>query len=375
MRILVNAGPWLPVPPEGYGGIETVLATLVPELRRAGVHVTLATVGPSSLEADAYLRPLAESQFRSIAMPYNQVSGIAHAHMHALVNAMYDGGSWDLVHDHLEVVGPAVFAAMGVSAPPVLQTLHWDLAKHAAFYSTFNGRGRVRFAAVSQSQLDRAPEQLRRQAIGVVPLAPAPALEVQADPGDHALLLARITRDKGQDTAVRICAAANIPLVLAGPVAGINDPQELDRRLAEGDNALAAHPDVKYFLAEVSPLLDGRRARWIGGVAGEAKERVLRSARVLLAPNRWAEPGATGVVEALSRGVPVVGTPLGVLPSLVDHGRTGYLAASEPDLAQYLQKLDGIDPQDCRAAAAAWTPHAMAAHYIDLYEKLIRVAA
>ena len=375
MRILVNAGPWLPVPPEGYGGIETVLATLVPELRRAGVHVTLATVGPSSLEADAYLRPLAESQFRSIAMPYNQVSGIAHAHMHALVNAMYDGGSWDLVHDHLEVVGPAVFAAMGVSAPPVLQTLHWDLAKHAAFYSTFNGRGRVRFAAVSQSQLDRAPEQLRRQAIGVVPLAPAPALEVQADPGDHALLLARITRDKGQDTAVRICAAANIPLVLAGPVAGINDPQELDRRLAEGDNALAAHPDVKYFLAEVSPLLDGRRARWIGGVAGEAKERVLRSARVLLAPNRWAEPGATGVVEALSRGVPVVGTPLGVLPSLVDHGRTGYLAASEPDLAQYLQKLDGIDPQDCRAAAAAWTPHAMAAHYIDLYEKLIREAA
>ncbi len=375
MRILVNAGPWLPVPPEGYGGIETVLATLIPELRRAGVHVTLATVGPSSIEADDYLRPLAEPQFRSIAMPYNQVSGIAHAHMHALVNAMHDGGSWDLVHDHLEVVGPAVFAAMGVSAPPVLQTLHWDLAKHAAFYSTFNGRGRVRFAAVSQSQLDRAPEQLRRQAIGVVPLAPAPALEVQVDPGDHALLLARITRDKGQDTAVRICAAANIPLVLAGPVAGINDPQELDRRLAEGDNALAAHPDVKYFLAEVRPLLDGRRARWIGGVAGEAKERVLRSARVLLAPNRWAEPGATGVVEALSRGVPVVGTPLGVLPSLVDHGRTGYLAASELDLAQYLQKLDGIDPQDCRAAAAAWTPHAMAAHYIDLYGKLIREAA
>ena len=114
MRILVNAGPWLPVPPGGYGGIETVLATLIPELRRAGVHVTLATVGPSSLEADAYLRPLAEPQFRSIAMPYNQVSGIAHAHMHALVNAMYDGGTWDLVHDHLEVVGPAVFAA---SAP------------------------------------------------------------------------------------------------------------------------------------------------------------------------------------------------------------------------------------------------------------------
>ena len=29
LRVLVNAGPWLPVPPSGYGGIETVVATLV----------------------------------------------------------------------------------------------------------------------------------------------------------------------------------------------------------------------------------------------------------------------------------------------------------------------------------------------------------
>jgi hypothetical protein len=31
--VLMNAGPWLPVPPDGYGGIENVVAALVPELR------------------------------------------------------------------------------------------------------------------------------------------------------------------------------------------------------------------------------------------------------------------------------------------------------------------------------------------------------
>ena len=37
--VLMNAGPWLPVPPDGYGGIENVVAALVPELRKRGIRV------------------------------------------------------------------------------------------------------------------------------------------------------------------------------------------------------------------------------------------------------------------------------------------------------------------------------------------------
>jgi hypothetical protein len=32
LRVLLNAGPRLGVPPDGYGGIENVIATLIPEL-------------------------------------------------------------------------------------------------------------------------------------------------------------------------------------------------------------------------------------------------------------------------------------------------------------------------------------------------------
>lgn len=371
LTVLMNAGPWLPVPPDGYGGIETVVATLVPELRALGVRVILATVGPSTLVADGYVRPLTEPRFAHIAAPYNQSSGIAHAHMHAVASYLREDLTVDLVHDHLEVVGPAVLSAMGPAAPPTLQTLHWDLDKHPDFYSTFDGGDRVVFAAVSQSQLDRAPKMLRDQTIGVVPLAVPPPPATTAEPGSHALVLARITRDKGQDIAARVCHRAGVPLVLAGPVAGISDPDQLDRRLREGDTRLSSHPDVRYFEEEVQPLLDGDCVRWIGGVSGLDKERLLQSARVLMAPNRWAEPGATGVIEALTRGVPVVGTPLGVLPSLVEHGVTGFLAGTEEGLETCLKQLDLIDRSTCRASAAAWTPQAMAQRYIELYHRLL----
>ncbi|KAA1424086.1 glycosyltransferase [Nocardioides antri] len=374
ITVLMNAGPWLPVPPAGYGGIETVVATLVPELRSLGLRVVLASVATSSLEADDHLAALSEPQLQHVARPYNQVSGIAHAHMQAVVRYLQTHPEVDLVHDHLEVVGPSMLAAMSDQAPPALQTLHWDLAKHPEFYSTFDGRGRIRFAAVSRSQVERAPANLQRQIADVIPLAVPPPLPVTAEPGDHVVVLARITRDKGQDVAVRACLQAGVPVVLAGPVAGIHDPAELRGRLTH-DDGLCSHADVRFFLDEVAPHLDGERARWVGGVDGEEKERLLQSARALLAPIRWAEPGATAVVEALVRGIPVVASPRGVHPSLVDHGRTGFLAATEPELVEALTRLGELDPRASAGLREDWEPRRMAERYVDLYEEILEGAS
>ena len=371
LTVLVNAGPWLPVPPPGYGGIETVVAMLVPQLRAQGVQVVLACVGGSTLEADAYVTTLPTGHLPRVAAPYNQVSGIAHAHMGAVVQALRDDPSIDLVHDHLEVVGPAVLGAMGSAAPPTLQTLHWDLRKHAEFYERFDGRGRVFFAGVSQSQVDRAPANLQRQVLGAVPLAVSQAAPVDVARGDYALVLARVTADKAQDVAASVCRRLGHPLVLAGPVAGINDPAELAARLADQGDPLHSHPDAAFWRDQVAPLVDGELIRWVGGVAGDDKERLLQGARALLTPLRWDEPGATAVVEALTRGVAVVGSRRGVLPALVSDGVNGFLADDEEGLVRALARVDEIEPDACRASAAGWTPEAMAKRYIELYAEVL----
>ena len=373
LTVLMNAGPWLPVPPPDYGGIENVVATLVPELRARGHRVVLATVGASALEADEHLSVFPTGQFGSITGPYNQMMGIAHAHMRAVLERLAVGDI-DLVHDHLEVVGPAILAAARDTVPPVLQTLHWDLAKHPDFYGGFHGGGRVFFAGVSESQLSRAHPTLRRQALGAVPLAtPLPGHPVVPAAG-HLLTLGRLTAVKGYDLAARAARELDLELVLAGPVAGLADRAELDAALADPDHPARGLADVRYFRAEVEPHLGGP-VRWVGSVGGAAKEELLRTARAALFPLRWDEPGGTAVVEALSAGVPVVAMRRGVLPELVDHGVTGWLADSDDEFVGYLARVDELDRDACREVAQRrFSPAAMAERYETFYRRVLAVA-
>jgi glycosyltransferase involved in cell wall biosynthesis len=369
LTVLVNAGPWLPVPPPDYGGIENVVGTLVPELRARGHRVILATIGESAVEADEVLTVFDRGQFGEITGPYNQMMGIAHAHMGAVLARLRAGGpagDVDLVHDHLEVVGPALLAAAGDAVPPVLQTLHWDLAKHPDFYARFDGGGRIFFAGVSGSQLARAHPALRRQALGAIPLAtPLPDLPL-AEPGDHLLGLGRLTEVKGYDLAARAARRLGLSLVLAGPVAGYGSAAALA--------GAADLPDVRYFRDRVEPEL-GAGVRWIGSVGGAAKEELLRTARAVVFPLRWDEPGGTAVVEALAHGVPVVAMRRGVLPELVDHGVTGWLATSEEEFADYLLRVDELDREACRAVAESrFSPAAMAARYETFYRHVLNLA-
>jgi glycosyltransferase involved in cell wall biosynthesis len=370
----MNAGPWLPVPPPDYGGIENVVATLVPELRARGHRVVLATVGDSRLDADEHVSVFPTGQFGSITGPYNQMMGIAHAHMRAVLDRLADGDI-DLVHDHLEVVGPAILAAAGDAVPPVLQTLHWDLAKHPDFYGGFDGAGRIFFAGVSASQLARAHPTLRRQALGAVPLAtPLPDHPV-TPPAGHLLTLGRLTPVKGYDLAARAARKLGEELVLAGPVAGFCDQAALDAALADPAHPASGLGDVRYFRTEVEPHLDGKLVRWVGSVGGPAKAELLRTARAVLFPLRWDEPGGTAVVEALAAGVPVVAMRRGVLPELVDHGVTGWLADDEADFIGYLARVDELDRHACREVAERrFSPAAMAARYETLYRRVLAVA-
>ncbi|MET0235385.1 MAG: glycosyltransferase [Kibdelosporangium sp.] len=377
MRVLMNAGPWLPVPPDGYGGIENIVATLVPELRRRGVHVVLATIGASTLPVDEQFSVYDEPQFRQLLRPYNQAMGCATAHMSRVVSEMKQRDDIDLVHDHLEAVGPTVLAAMGGGAPPVLHTLHWDLAKHPELYGSFDGQDRLFVNGVSASQLTRAPAALRAHSLGHVhlatPLAEHADRVAGPDKSDYVVVLGRVTEGKGQHIAARLAHKTGIDVVLAGPVGPYREPAALRRALAT-DGEAARNPDVRYWCDEVMPHVDGHRVRWLGSVDAADRNELLGRAKASLFPLLWEEPGGTAVVESLALGTPVIGYRRGCLPELLDEQRTGSLVdpGDEDALADRLARLDTLSPAACRQAAATrFTPGVMAEKYMDLYETVL----
>ncbi len=371
VRVLVNAGPWLPVPPNGYGGIENVVATLVPGLRDLGVEVVLATVGDSALDVDERVSVFPAGQFAALQRPYNQVCGIVPAHQHGVLRRLREGDI-DLVHDHVEASGPVTFDALGDGGPPVLHTLHWDLKKHPELYGTFSSP-RVRVNGVSASQLARAPEALRAHSVGHVhlatPLADGADRREPVTKGGHVVVLGRINPGKGQDLAARLAHSAGFDLILAGPVGPYHRPQDL--AAADGDPQAAQNPDVRFWREKVAPHVDGVRVRWIGTVTGRDRDDLVAGARAALFPLRWEEPGGTAVVESLALGTPVVGIARGCLPELIEDGRTGLLTADEQDLGELVHKAGLVAGGECRAEAARrFTPAVMAAAYLRLYEQV-----
>ena len=269
MTVLVNAGPWLAVPPPGYGGIENVLAALVPELRRRGVRVVLATVGSSTLPVDEQISTFPDGRFADLQRPYNQVMGVAAAHLHRVVRelrrprrhrsgARPPGG---LRADGALRAGPglppgAAHAALGPAQAPgaVRQPRRRRLA--------LGERGVVRPAHHG------APRRCASSASGTCTCPPRWRCGADRRPavakGEHLVVVGRVTRYKGQAVGRPDGPRdGRATLVLAGPVGPHHDPADLAGGEAHEDN-----PDVRYWREEVEPLVDGRRVRWVGTVAG-----------------------------------------------------------------------------------------------------------
>jgi glycosyltransferase involved in cell wall biosynthesis len=110
---------------------------------------------------------------------------------------------------------------------------------------------------------------------------------------------------------------------------------------------------------------------WEGMVDGKVKADWLSKAAGLLFPVLWHEPFGIAVVEALVSGAPVITTPFGSLPELIN-SEVGKICLSEAEMVEAVGTLDCYSPQRCRDwALSKFHYKLMADKYISYYEKIL----
>lgn len=339
LRIAMIAPVWIPIPPDGYGGIERVLKLLVDELVKQGEEVTLFAAGECRTAACQRI-VLEKTPTEHMGKTLFDALHVGQAYREIR------GGGYEIVHDHSGFLGPAFASLLPL---PVVHTLHGPFTRDTRlFYESF--KDDCWYVAISRRQMEGCPGL---NYLGVVPNAvDVEEHAFQAEKEDYLVCVSRICEAKGTENAVRLALKTGHRILLAGKI----DPGA----------------DRDYFEARVKPLLDGERAAYLGEVSQEEKVKLVSRARAFLFPIQWEEPFGLVMAEALACGTPVLATRWGAVPEVVDHGVTGFLADTPEELEPYIERIGEIDQAACRSAAEErFSPRAMAESYMKLYRRAL----
>lgn len=341
LTVLSVAYPLAPVGPDAVGGAEQVVAQLDAALTRAG-HCSIVVACEGSVTAGELLTtPRPEGEIT------RQVQQRAWARQKEVINVALERYPVDLVHMH----GIDFHQYLPPPGVPVLATLHLPPSWYPA--AVFEGgRPGAWLNCVSASQRQSCPAGARL--LPDVPNGvPVDALTAEgyAKHG-FAVTFGRICPEKGLHLAIEAAKMADTSLLIGGRV-----------------YPYAEHE--RYFREEIVPRLDVKR-RFLGPVGFARKRRLLSGARCLVVPSLAPETSSLVAMEALACGTPVVAFPVGALPEIVEHGRTGFLVRDVEEMAEAIQAAGELDSEACRTAARErFSEEAMVSRYLALYAQVM----
>jgi glycosyltransferase involved in cell wall biosynthesis len=336
LRIGMLAPPWFELPPDGYGGIEAIVYSLVQGLVARGHDVTLISAGEDRTEArsqQTYEEPPSERLGQ--ALPE-----VVHA---AVASRQLEDLHLDVVHDH-SLAGPLTSSERRA---PTVVTTHGPVEDELrVLYGSFGED--TSLVAISEFQRELAPELPWVATVhNAIPVDEYP---MRADKEDFCLFLGRVNPEKAPDLAIEVARRAGRPIVLA---------------------AKCSEPDERtYFDERVRPLL-GADAEWLGEADNQQKRDLLARARCLVFPIQWNEPFGIVMVEAMACGTPVVALRRGSVPEVVVDGVTGFVRDRVEELAEAVERVGELDPRACRRhVAERFDVPVMVSGYEAVYRRL-----
>jgi glycosyltransferase involved in cell wall biosynthesis len=312
LHIVMVAPPWYHIPPQGYGGIESMTADLVRGLLARGHHVTVIGAGDG-----VDLRTYDEPPSARIGEPFPEVVHAAQAEQFLRRLAP------DVVHDH-SLAGP--LCACGRPAP-TLVTCHGEVRGELGAYYRALGTT-ISLVAISRSQRASAPDlNWIARVHNAVDVATFP---FRAHKEEWVLWLGRLSPYKGAHLAIEAARAAGRPIVLAG--------KQTERA------------EQVYFRERIEPLL-GRTAQYVGEADAALKRELLSRARCLVFPVQWEEPFGMTMIEAMACGTPVVALSRGAVPEVVPDGVAGRVRHEVAQLPAAIEEVGALEPAAVRAYA------------------------
>lgn len=359
MKIAQIAPPWIPVPPKGYGGTESVLAALIDEQVAQGHDVTV--FAPGDARTSAKLVSFFPKSLLAEGVPW-------HAHLKAFYHLeksieQIKEQHFDIVHTHLS--SSADLYLFPLTAPlktPHVTTLHshfpfdhvpgW-IGKADEYYMDWAAQ--VPIVAISETA--RKKERLPLNFVGVVHNGIAMQHYTLAKPRKRAEFFAwlgRFVPEKGPHLAIEAAKRANVPLVLAGTI---------DIHVKEAR---------AYFQDVIKPLVDGEQIKYVGSADMRKKVSLFSRARGFLNPIEWEEPFGMVMIEAMALGCPVISFRRGAASEIILDKKTGFLVRDVDEMVECMAQIDEIDRGMLHEYVEQnFSAQAMAKQYVNVYKEVI----
>jgi glycosyltransferase involved in cell wall biosynthesis len=341
MKVLQLCPLWFPVSPDSHGGIETLLAQLLPTMADIGCESTLIASGDSQISA-RLISAVPRALFHE--MEIGAAGDYAWYEQQQLALAFRYAPEFDIIHSHIGPAGYALSALPGFRNrvlhtihSPVLGDFQWFVSEHRDY----------RYSTVSEHQARKMRDAGAADCRAIHNGIDVHRFAFDARGGDELVFLGRMEAVKGPDLAIQVAMALGRPLTLAGPIV-----------------------EREFFEREVVPKLDDR-IRYVGIVNYREKNELFGRSACAILPFRGEEPFGLVAIEAMACGTPVVALARGALPEIVEPGVTGYLADDEVALAANVRKAVELDRTVVRTRVSERFDIALtAAAYMKLYSDI-----
>ncbi|MDP3066986.1 MAG: glycosyltransferase family 4 protein [Methanobacteriaceae archaeon] len=350
LKIAQVAPVMVEIPPQKYGGIESIVTDLTLEMAKRGHAVTVFGAGNSKIHG-TNIEFVACSPFPT-TKDLSQNRKYELAQLELITKRQKE---FNLIHFHYEpLMGRTdsndyqknLFAQIST---PKIHTFHnttW-IDQNIDYYRRNKEKLDGHYVFISHDQ-EKALQFINHKTV-IYNGIHQELYRFNPNPKDFLLFAGRLTKVKGIEEAIQVSKITNNKLMIFGKV----------------DST-----DLKYFESQIKPLIDGTQIVYLGEV-GTEKYDYFRDAKALIFPISWHEPFGLVMVEAMASGTPVLAFRSGSVEEVVADGKSGFVVSTVSEMAEKIDQLDQVDRYQCRAwVEKNFTVKRMVENYEKLYLKI-----